>query len=349
MREQINSNTTKNEQLKSFSEQKVIGISEPIKITYSQDWKAYNKSQLNEKLVFMKLLKDLCDNIEQPEYKFGRPTLPFSDMVFGAVMKVYTTFSLRRFMSDMKIAKEMGLVDKVSCYSSLSNFMNKKGVKTILKELIKISSLPLREVETDFAVDSSGFSTSRFGRWFDYKWGKEKKYKIWLKAHLCSGVKTNIVTGVKITEGTANDSPQLKSLVKQTSKNFNMAKCVGDKAYSSRDNLEIIQKAGAVPFVPFKSNTSGKSRGCMLWKKMYHYFMYKNEEFMKHYHKRSNAETCFHMIKSKFKAEIKSKKKKAQINELLIKILCHNICCVIQEVNELGIKAEFKMEEALEI
>lgn len=77
--------------------------------------------------------------------------------------------------------------------------------------------------------------------------------------------------------------------------------------------------------------------------------MYKNEEFMKHYHQRSNAETCFYMIKSKFKADIKSKKKKAQINELLIKILCHNVCVVIQEVNELGIRAEFKMEEALEI
>ncbi len=77
--------------------------------------------------------------------------------------------------------------------------------------------------------------------------------------------------------------------------------------------------------------------------------MYKNEEFMKHYHKRSNAETCFHMIKSKFKADIKSKKKRAQINELLIKILCHNICVVIQEVNELGIKARFKLEEPVRI
>ena len=33
---------------------------------------------------------------------------------------------------------------------------------------------------------------------------------------------------------------------------------------------------------------------------MYHYFEFKNEEFLEHYHKRSNAETTFHMIKSKF-------------------------------------------------
>jgi hypothetical protein len=50
----------------------------------------------------------LCANVEQPEYKFGRPTLPVSDILFASVLKVYTTFSLRRFMSDMRIAKEMG-------------------------------------------------------------------------------------------------------------------------------------------------------------------------------------------------------------------------------------------------
>ena len=39
-----------------------------IKVTYAQKWRAYDKSQTNEKLVFMKLLRDLCDTIEQPKY-----------------------------------------------------------------------------------------------------------------------------------------------------------------------------------------------------------------------------------------------------------------------------------------
>ncbi|MBU2496862.1 MAG: transposase, partial [Nanoarchaeota archaeon] len=139
---------------KQIDEEGKVTTTKGVKISYSQDWKAYNKSQTSEKLVFMKLLKDLCENIEQPEYKFGRPTLPFADMLFGSVMKVYTGFSLRRFVSDMKIAKEMQLVDKVPCYSSLSNFMNREEVKSILKETILLSSLPLKDIETDFAVDS---------------------------------------------------------------------------------------------------------------------------------------------------------------------------------------------------
>ena len=316
-----------------------------VKISYGQDWSAYNKAQTNEKLIFMKLLKDLCSNVEQPTYKFGRPTLPFADMLFGSVMKVYTGFSLRRFMSDMKIAKEMGLVDNVPCYSSLSNFINREGIKTILEVLIKTSALPLKEVETAFAVDSSGFSTSRFARWFDYKWGKEKKFKVWLKAHINSGVKTNIITAINIKEGNSSDSKELKSLVEQTAENFNIAEQSGDKAYSSKNNLKVIKENGAIPFIPFKKNVTGNARGSYLWKKMYHYFMYKNEDFMKHYNKRSNVETTFHMIKTKFGDSIRSKKPTAQVNELLIKVLCHNVVCIIHEVCELGIKAEFKLEE----
>ena len=133
-------------------------------------------------------------------------------------------------------------------------------------------------------------------------------------------------------------------MIEQTAENFNMSEVSADKAYTSKKNLEFIKEHGAIPFIPFKKNVTGKARGSMVWKKMYHYFMYKNEEFMQHYNKRSNVETCFHMIKSKFGDSVRSKKMTSQVNELLIKVLCHNICVVIQEVCELGIKAEFSLE-----
>ena len=316
-----------------------------VRITYSQKWKAYDKSQTSEKLVFMRLLGELTNFVEQPDYKFGRPQLPMSEMVFNSVMKVYSTFSTRRFMSDVKIAKEFGLIDSVPCYASIGHFLQKEELTPILKKLIQISSLPLRDIESDFAGDSTGFSTSRFARWFDHKWGKESKKRIWMKCHAMCGVKTNIITGVEISEGFSNDSPQLASLVKQTAKNFEVKEVSCDRAYSSRANLQLIEDAGALPFIPFKSNVKGKRSSSSAWKKMYHYFMYKHEEFLDHYHKRSNIETAFHMIKTKFKDNLRSKTKTAQVNELLCKVLCHNICVVIQEINELGLKEEFVVEQ----
>ena len=334
---------------RQIDEEGKITQTKGVRVTYSQDWKAYNKSQTNEKLVFMRLLKDLCENIEQPTYKFGRPTLPYADMIFSMAYKVYSTFSGRRFMSDLKIANEMNLLEQLPHYNSMFNFFNKKELTPILEQLIQVSSLPLKEIETDFAIDSSGFSTSRFARWFDYKWGKERKFRIWLKAHLISGVRTNIITGVKITEGQENDSPQLPELVRKTAENFNLSEVSGDKAYNGRENFKAIEEVGATPFIPFKKNVTGKRGTLGIWGKMYHYFMYKHEEFLEHYHKRSNSETCFHMIKTKFGDSLRSKSRTAQINELLCKILCHNICVVIQEINELGVKAEFRLEETKEI
>jgi hypothetical protein len=40
--------------------------------------------------------------------------------------------------------------------------------------LIATSALPLKSIEHDFAVDSSGFSTGQFMRWLDVKYGKEE-------------------------------------------------------------------------------------------------------------------------------------------------------------------------------
>jgi transposase len=78
-----------------------------------------------------------------------------------------------------------------------------------------------------------------------------------------------------------------------------------------------------------------------LWKNMYHYFYYNQERFMASYHKRSNVESTFSMIKAKFGDALRSRTKTAQINEALCKVLCHNICCLIHSMYELNLKPKF--------
>ena len=63
---------------------------------------------------------------------------------------------------------------------------------------------------------------------------------------------------------------------------------------------------------------------------MYHLFTLNEAEFNRHYHKRSNVETVFHMIKAKFGDKIRAKTDIAQVNEALMKVLCHNICVLIR-------------------
>ena len=51
-----------------------------------------------------------------------------------------------------------------------------------------------------------------------------------------------------------------------------------------------------------------------------------------------NVESTFSMIKAKFGDSLRSKTDTAMVNEALCKVLCHNICCLIQSPYELGIE-----------
>ena len=160
------------------------------------------------------------------------------------------------------------------------------------------------------------------------------------------GTKTNVITSAKITEEYGADYPQFEPLVRVThEKGFDIKEVSGDKAYSGRDNLGVVEELGGTPYIPFKENAKGRTKGgSPIWTKMYHLFQFKNDEFMAHYHKRSNVETVFQMVKAKFGDKLKSKNWVAQQNELLCKLIAHNICVLIQEMHELGIKPEFSME-----
>lgn len=312
-----------------------------VKKSYSQSWPEYNKAQQYEKTHFMEFLHQLCSGIEEPIQTNGRPRLPLKDMIFAATYKTYTGISARRFTSDLRDALAKGYISKMPSYNSIFGYFQMESVTPYLKQLIAQSALPLKSIETEFAVDSSGFSTTNYVRWFDVKYGNNEDWHDWIKMHLMCGVKTHVVTSVEISRATANDSPFYKGLLQQTAKaGFTMNEVSADKGYISQKNLQATVDHGAVPFIPFKSNTQ-PDRGSDLWSKMFFFYNFKREEFLAHYHKRSNVETVFQMIKSKFGEKLRSKNETAQINEALTKVLCHNLCVVIQSMYELNVTPEF--------
>lgn len=276
----------------------------------------------------------------------GRPRLPLKDVLFAVTYKTYSMLSARRFASDMRDALTKGYVSKAPSFNSVFDYLQMESLTPYLKQLIAESAMPLQSIEDSFAVDSSGFSTTRFVRWFDVKYGNNEDWHDWLKMHLMCGVKTHIVTSVEMSGATANDSPLYKPLLAQTAKaGFTMKEVSADKGYISMKNLQTTLDHGAVPFIPFKSNAQA-DRGTDVWSKMFFFYNYKREEFLAHYHKRSNVESVFQMIKSKFGERLRSKTETAQVNEALTKVLAHNLCVVIQSMYELGITPEFMNEAA---
>jgi Transposase DDE domain/SWIM zinc finger len=328
-------------------ETKTITLTE--KKVYKQDWPAYNLAQRTEKRRVRVLLHDLCRRLPERERAPGmsgpKPHSP-SDAVFAMAYKVYCGFSARRFSTDLLEAHEMGFTGRPIPGMKVTSFMEDDYYTPILKELIAFSAQPLRVVDTAFAIDSSGFGSSRYEKWYDQKYGVTRTRCQWVKVHLACGVKTNVVTAVRILDKDAGDSPQFVPLVKETSKRFEIGEVSADKAYLSVENFEEIAACSGQAFIAFKSNTTGAVGGA--FEKAFHFFQFNQDEYMTHYHKRSNVESTFSASKRKFGDSVRSKNDAAMVNEVLCKILCHNLTCLIQEQETLGIVPVFWKDEGTE-
>ena len=160
-----------------------------------------------------------------------------------------------------------------------------------------------------------------------------------MKAHAMIGTTTNVITAIRVTDSDANDSPELPPLVDATARRFALAEVSADKAYLSHANLEAIERVGAVPYVPFKSNSKGE--GPAAWRRMFGLFMYRQADFLAHYHQRSNVEATFSAVKRKFGGSVRSKNPTAQVNEVLCKALCFNLSMLVHAMHELGVAPTF--------
>ena len=319
----------------------------PSRPTYRQDWPAYNMAQTHEAELFERLLRALCDTIEQPEQHMGRPRLRLGDMVYSLALKVYRQSTGRRIIPDLRSADREERLDRTPSTGSIFRYMENPDLKPLLVALIEQSALPFAKLETVFALDSSGFSSNVYSRWYDHKHGGKKvvrKKQNWTKAHIMIGVRSHIVTTCDVADRPTHDTPYLPVFVSRTAENFLVREVLGDKGYLSKNNLRAIEQAGARPYVMFKDNSVAFSlnhghNGA--WERAFHHFSLKREEFLEHYHQRSNVETVFHMIKAKFGASVQSRTPAARVNETLVKILCHNVCVMVQSIFELGIEPVF--------
>jgi transposase len=267
-----------------------------------------------------------------------------ADRAFACALKVYTTFSGRRASTDMRDARDKGHVSRTAHYSSVARYLEDPAMTSILIGLIGESARPLRSVESDFSIDSTGFATSRFVRWYDHKYGVVKKEYDWVKVSLCTGRTTNVVTAVEIDERYAADCPRFAPLLKATAETFTIREASADSAYLSYDNMELVASLGGTPYIAFKSNTAANEGGTLA--RMFHLYNFNRDEYLAHYHKRSNVESTMSMIKAKFGDSLRSKTEVAMRNEALAKILCHNLCCLIRSAYELGVVATFWGEDA---
>lgn len=309
--------------------------------TYAQNWPKYNAAQTNEERHFQDFLADLCDTLPEPAPQRGAQKIRPADAAFSAIYKVFSTKSARRFAVNLTDARDNGYLSTVPHYNSVLKFFEQESSTPILYDFVAKSAAPLVPVESAFATDSTGFSGARYLRWFDEKYGRPRQEIEWLKLHATVGVRTNVITACKVTgsDGDSGDSRQFPELAKKTAEQFTIKEMSADKAYASQENCEAMEAIKGQFYPAFKKNATGAIGGA--YQKVFHLMCLNQEDYMNHYHKRSNSESTFSAMKRKFGESLRSKTTLAMTNEILAKVVCHNLSCVVHAMYELGINPDF--------
>lgn len=317
--------------------------------SYGQNWSAYDKAQQAEGRLLPILLRGLLDEIPEPEYKTGRPPIPLRDQAYASVIKVFGKASSRRARSHLERGHEWGHLKKVPNYSTMSRFLTKPEHTTILYGLVHRSAQVVAGVETTWAVDSTGFRTTSFGAYHGEK-HSHLRGNTWLKAHLLVGVGTHIIGAVLVTDAygrETGDAANLIPLVTKAHENgLRVERILGDKAYATRENYAHAEKVGAEAYLDFRQgHYPRKLFEPTAWKKAYAMYTGNHEEFMQRYHARSNVEAAISAIKRKHGETLFSKKRVAQENELLCKVLAYNLSVIVHEMHVHGLEPEWRVAE----
>jgi hypothetical protein len=146
---------------------------------------------------------------------------------------------------------------------------------------------------------------------------------------------------VGVTHSHEHDSQHFRLLLATTVKRFKVKQALADKAYSSARILEQIEQAGAFSLIPFKKRrrhgrTRGAGRTCgALDVPLLQLSPGGVPRALPPAVERRDG---LLMMKAKFGTSIRSKVPVAQVNEILCKVPCHNLGCLVQPIYELGIE-----------
>ncbi len=306
----------------------------------------YNLSQVNEKRHFLELLHRLCEHIDEPPRRRGRPPLSQRVVMFAILFKIYSTVSSRRFMYDLESAFEKGYIDRVPHFNAVSHYLQKEEIKNILIDLVTLSGSSLAKLEQDFVIDSTVIRTPRLTKVYNRKLMRERTVHTCVSLHAITGARTKVIAGALTSPRYAHDTRFFCPLLSLASRRFKIERITADTSYRGSNNVEAAERIGAKVFIhpDRRTRTDGPDTS---WRRHHRAYIDEREQFDEQYAKRLNVETVFLMLKSRFGREVRSKTLPAQLNETLAKAVCHNLCALIKAVYLMNVDPTFGRERSI--
>jgi len=124
-----------------------------------------------------------------------------------------------------------------------------------LNELVAQTSTAIMRVQRraicSSACDGTGIAIRKYERWFDVRNSRKSRKRRFVKlhAHITTDKKMPFFLSATVTKGYKNDSPQLKGLMSQKSREIALENVALDSAYLSRRNAQLVANHGANPVI----------------------------------------------------------------------------------------------------
>jgi transposase len=255
----------------------------------------------------------------------GRPCKDPRLVAFAVIWKILFCHSYDSIESALKMHEEILLqqfnVDSLPTHSVIHRGMHRMSMKYIRK-VISFLIVKFRRKGMTVAVDSTGFSLSNSSKWFDIRIQRISSRRESMKLHIVIDIETGIIHHFSTTTWNRHDSMEFKKMITALPQ---ISAALGDKAYSSRMNCQLVADRGGIPYLIFKDNVKGTAKGNSAWKISFHKYKKNNEEWMKTYHLRSIVESVFSSLKKRWNGHISSKKPWHRRRELALKVLAYNL------------------------
>lgn len=107
-----------------------------------------------------------------------------------------------------------------------------------------------------------------------------------------------------------------------------------DAGYLSRDNIQMVEDLGAIPYIKPKSSCTMESKGRFAWRHMHFRYRKDPEDFRREYNQQRRAEAFFSRMKRRFGSSVRSRIGTMRRREVWMRILILDMLVVATEEAE---------------
>jgi len=264
------------------------------------------------------------ENSKRPGPKPYDYRMILSLCIFRVLLKkTYADYEIE-MRNDMRICNIFGL-QILPGKSTLQRCLSMTKMD-LLRQINQILIANWIKRKLNISVDASGIRIIGRSIWYSLRIQRDISRRECDKIHLATCNDTMLILNWFITNGKKHDSPFFRKLLIP----FKLLGIVlADKGYLARKNYQFVVDKKGSAFIPFKSNSTAKTKSSPAWKFAFNLWQVLPTIFRGIYHQRSRVECIFSALKKRWGDNLYSKKPYLRRREMALRFIAYNIRLII--------------------